>query len=191
MDPILVLYGTTEGHTAKVANAIAETIHAAGAVVHVVNARSASPDPGGYAGIVVAASVHARGYQPAVRHWVRTHADALRDKPTAFVSVCLAVLQHDPAVDREITAIMDRFFLGTHWTPTTRKVVAGALPYTKYHWLTRWIMRRISAKAHGDVDTSRDYEYTDWADVQTFAREFYNLVVWRTRRAPPAQAVTA
>jgi DNA gyrase/topoisomerase IV subunit A len=28
------------------------------------------------------------------------------------------------------------------------------------------------SKAHGDTDTSRDYEYTDWADLEQFARDF-------------------
>ena len=52
------------------------------------------------------------------------------------------------------------------------KTVAGALPYTKYGWLKKWIMRRIVAKAGGDTDTTRDYEYTDWNDVREFARAF-------------------
>jgi menaquinone-dependent protoporphyrinogen oxidase len=52
------------------------------------------------------------------------------------------------------------------------KVVAGALPYTRYNRLTRWAMKRIVTKAHGDTDTSRDYEYTDWNDVRQFARDF-------------------
>ena len=51
-------------------------------------------------------------------------------------------------------------------------VVAGALPYTRYSPLTRWMMRRIVAKAKGDTDTSRDYEYTDWEAVRRFAGEF-------------------
>ena len=55
--------------------------------------------------------------------------------------------------------------------------VAGALPYTQYNWLTRWMMRRIVARAHGDVDTSRDYEYTDWEDLRSFAGEFARRIV--------------
>jgi menaquinone-dependent protoporphyrinogen oxidase len=52
------------------------------------------------------------------------------------------------------------------------KFVAGALPYTRYNWLKRWIMRRIVAKAGGDTDTTRDFEYTDWEDLRAFARTF-------------------
>ena len=33
-------------------------------------------------------------------------------------------------------------------------------------------MRRIARKAGGDTDWSHDYEYTDWARVEDFARAF-------------------
>ena len=51
-------------------------------------------------------------------------------------------------------------------------MVAGALRYTHYNWLKRWMMKRIVTKAGGNTDTSRDYEYTDWAAVRAFADEF-------------------
>lgn len=52
------------------------------------------------------------------------------------------------------------------------KPVAGAVPYTRYGWLKRRIMRRLMARANGDTDTTRDYEYTDWEDLNSFARGF-------------------
>lgn len=33
-------------------------------------------------------------------------------------------------------------------------------------------MKKISASAGGDVDTSRDYEYTDWERLEEFASQF-------------------
>ena len=50
--------------------------------------------------------------------------------------------------------------------------MAGALPYTRYNWLIRRVMKRIAAKAGGDIDTTRNYEYTDWQDLRTFAEQF-------------------
>jgi len=178
MNRILILYGTSEGHTAKVAAAMAATLRAAGADVDVVRARGsgAGPYPEDYAAVIVAASVHAGTYQRAVQRWVREHASTLRARPTAFVSVCLAVLQRTPAIDRHLSEIMDRFFSSTGWNPSESKVVAGALPYTKYGWLKRWIMRRMVAKAKGDTDTLRDYEYTDWNDLAEFARRFATAI---------------
>jgi menaquinone-dependent protoporphyrinogen oxidase len=173
---ILIVYGTTYGHTGKIAEALATTFRHRGALADIVQAARGEDeiDPDAYAAVVIAASVRAGHFQQPVQEWVRANAGWLGDRPTAFVSVCLGVLQHDAKVDADIAAMMDRFCEATHWTPTTRKVVAGALLYTHYSWLTRWIMRRIAAKAHGDTDTSRDFEYTDWKDLETFADLFFD-----------------
>ena len=172
MPRILVVYATTDGHTAKVAGALAETLQKNGDTVDVYVASQPAPAPDAYDAVVVAASVHAGGYQRSVRRWVRTHAEALAAKPSAFVSVCLGVLQHEPAVQRDLQRILDDFAASTGWRPAIVKLVAGALPYTKYGWLRRLAMKRIVAKAGGDTDTSRDYEYTDWNDLRRFAGDF-------------------
>ena len=71
---------------------------------------------------------------------------------------------------------MNRFFDETRWRPMVTKMVAGALLYTRYNWIVRQMMKRIVKKAGGDTDTSRDYEYTDWADVRQFAEQFGDRV---------------
>jgi menaquinone-dependent protoporphyrinogen oxidase len=52
------------------------------------------------------------------------------------------------------------------------KLVAGALPYTRYGWLKRAVMKRIVKRAGGSTDVSRDHEYTDWTDLWDFAVAF-------------------
>jgi menaquinone-dependent protoporphyrinogen oxidase len=173
MPRILILYGTTEGHTEKVARFLTNQLRWKGAIVHSVQAGPADPDPGEYDAVIVAASVHAGGYQSAVVRWARAHAEALSGKPSAFVSVCLAVLQKDLKVQRELGAIVNRFEARTGWKPAQVKLVAGALPYTRYGWLKRMLMRRIVKKAGGATDVSRDHEYTDWDDLGTFAAAFF------------------
>lgn len=171
MPRILVVFGTTEGQTEKIAHALARAMRADGASVDVARAdQTPSPDP--YGAVIVAASVHAGGYQRSVQRWVRTHAEALDARQTAFVSVCLGVLEHNPQTDQTLRTIREQFIASTGWRPGVTKVVAGALPYTKYNWLKRWMMKRIVQKAGGDTDTSRDYEYTDWEDLCRFATEF-------------------
>jgi len=170
---ILIIYGTSEGQTAKIADAMASTLRKGGASVDVFNAvESWLPAPAEYSVVFVAASIHSGGYQRAVGRWVRAHAKALNGKRTAFVSVCLAVLTKAPKVQQELDAIVRQFLDANGWQPAETKFVAGALAYSKYGWLKRWIMRRIAAKAHGDTDASRDYEYTDWEDLKAFAWRF-------------------
>ena len=175
MSRILVLYGTTDGHTAKVAAKVGQALKALGADVDVVEAGSTEVVPEKYAGVIVAASVHARGYQPAVLRWVRRHANAMRGKPSAFLSVSLGVLQQDPRVQQELENIVNEFLHTTGWQPAMTQNVAGALLYRKYNWIKRWVMKRIVRKAGGDTDTSRDYEYTNWADLRAFADRFNRI----------------
>lgn len=172
MSRILVLYGTTDGHTAKVARFLGDTLRADGVLADVIDSSTLGPSPDAYDAVIVAASVHAGGYQRTVQHWVHDHATVLNAKPTAFVSVCLGVLQKEAKVQRELASIVDRFLTATGWRPVITRTVAGALPYSRYNWLKRWVMVRMVRKAGGDTDTSRDYEYTDWADLRAFAAEF-------------------
>jgi menaquinone-dependent protoporphyrinogen oxidase len=180
---ILILYGTGDGQTRKISHVIAETLRLDGYDVDVADAAVGAPEPDPYSGVIVAASVHAGGYQRPVLRWVAAHARSLDRRPNAFVSVCLGVLEHNPKTDAALTGIRDRFYAMSGWQPAECRVVAGALKYRRYNWFKRRMMRRIAAKAGGDTDTSRDHEYTDWDDVRAFAHTF------GTRCAPVEHAV--
>jgi menaquinone-dependent protoporphyrinogen oxidase len=181
MTHILIVYGTTDGHTRKIAQVVAENLRAQRCSVDVLDAagmlRRLSPES--YDGVIVAASVHIGDYQRTVANWVRTHAQMLNLLPTAFLSVCLAVVEQGTRPRQEVLRIMRRFLERCGWRPTITKMVAGALPYTRYGWLKRLMMKRIVAKAGGDSDTTRDYEYTDWNDLRAFSRDFAELAVQR------------
>jgi menaquinone-dependent protoporphyrinogen oxidase len=169
MPRILIVYGTTDGHTAKIARYLAEQLRGEAAQA------SSAPDPTPYDGVIVAASVHIGDFQKSVRKWVAAHAKALEARPSAFLAVCLGVLQPEPQVRRDLERIVERFLARTGWRPAETKLVAGAVLYTRYGWLKRWVMKRIAAKAGGSTDTSRDHEYTDWAGLAEFARSFARL----------------
>jgi menaquinone-dependent protoporphyrinogen IX oxidase len=47
------------------------------------------------------------------------------------------------------------------------------------------MLRIVKKQLGSDVDTRRDYEYTDWNDVRAFARAFRQKVV-PTRTLRPA-----
>jgi len=177
MTHILIVYGTTDGHTRKIAQVLAENLRAKLCCVDIMDA--AGPlghlSPESYDGVIVAASVHIGDYQRGVGRWVRAYAPQLNGVPTAFLSVCLAVLERRIEARQEILRIMRRFLVRCGWRPTITKMVAGAVPYTRYGWLKRQMMKRIVAKAGGDTDTTRDFEYTDWNDLRDFARDFAEL----------------
>ena len=178
MARILVLYGSTDGQTRKIAERIGDALRETGCAAEVVDARRAGPGvcPEGYDGVVVAASIHAQGYQRAVQRWARQHAAALNARPSAFVSVCLGILEQRPEAQRGVRDILERFLQRAGWRPTMTQTVAGALPYTRYHWLKKWLLHRIAARAGVETDTTRDYEFTDWAQVRALAQDFAGRV---------------
>jgi menaquinone-dependent protoporphyrinogen IX oxidase len=103
-------------------------------VAFVSVSHSAAPwtsNPADYSAVIVAASVQAGTYQRSVRRWVSTHLLALNQRPSALVSVCLAVLNRTPKVDWDLGATLQRFFDETMRKPNESKIVAGALHYAK------------------------------------------------------------
>jgi len=176
MTRILVIYGTTEGHTEMIATAIGNSLTTQGHDVAIIQAGTIDPRPAHYDGVIVAASVHRGHYQEAVAAWIGAHVAELRSKRTAFVSVSLGALQHDPKAKAGLDAIVHRFIDPFGWQPTVIKHVAGALTYTKYNLLVRWLLRRLAATAGSDTDTSRDHDYSDWKDLNVFAEDFGRCV---------------
>lgn len=174
MNRILIVYGTTHGQTRKIANYIADFIRTKGWAVDLMCARKPRDISfEDYAGVIAGASVQYSGYQKYFKKFVEKNANALSEMPGAFFSVCLGVLQKSDAnVQLAERKIVTDFFDATSWHPDSWTIFAGALPYSKYGWLTRIVMKMISKRAGEATDTHQDYEYTDWNDVERFASGF-------------------
>jgi menaquinone-dependent protoporphyrinogen oxidase len=128
-----------------------------------------------YSAAFLAASVHSGRHEKEMLEFVKRHIEELDRLPTAFLSVSLSEAgAEDPKAPRDVRAravldtrkMIESFLTETGWRPTEVRAVAGALMYSKYGFLMRYIMRRIAQKAGADTDTSRDYEYTDWTVVE-------------------------
>lgn len=194
MANVLVLFATREGQTEKIARRMAAVLVAKGHRVELRDADRSSRelDLGPYQAIFVGSPVRVGGYLRSILRFIEEQRAALERVPSAFFSVSLAVAHHDrgrPTRDgrAETMRAVEKLTLATGWTPRRIELIAGALQYSKYNFLIRFLMKRISAHAGGDTDTSRDYEYTDWPAVDRFASEFVDEAVG-TR---PAQALHA
>ena len=176
-----IFYATREGHTKKIAERIAADLHARGAAVDLFNVRvSSEPDWTKYTVACLAASVHLGHHEPEMIAFATKHREALERLGAAFVSVTLSEAgAQDPrksAGERQAAAadaqrMIDVFVEETGWRPEHAMPVAGALAYSKYNILVRFLMKRIARKAGAPTDTSRDYEFTDWPALDRFVEE--------------------
>jgi len=186
---LLVVYATTDGMTARIAERIGEALRAAGSSADVLNA-AALPngfDPSRYDGILVGASMHAQGYQRAATRFVRRHGEALRARPSGFFSVCLSILSTNPEERAESRRLAQEFPAKLGWKPDIIEIIAGALTFSRYGFLRRMAMKAIAKREMGSVDATRDTVFTNWDDVDRFARSFLR-VADRTSKATSASA---
>ncbi len=177
MKPVLVLYASTHGHTAKIASRIAEALEHAGAAVDL---RRIDPEadvaPTGYAAAVVGASIHAGHHQREIVDWARRHATSLGTIPSAFFSVSLSAADDTDEARATARKYVDDLVEETGWTPRRTASFAGALQYLEYDFLTRLLLKLMMRRGGHPTDASQDYDYTDWDAVRRFGREVAGLL---------------
>jgi menaquinone-dependent protoporphyrinogen oxidase len=183
MQRIGIFYATREGHTRRIAEHAAADFRARGfesEILNLADPEARAKDLNNYSAVVVAASVHAGRHEREAVEFVRERRAELESVPAAFISVTLseAGVERSDATNEErarftadVRKVTEAFFEETGGRPARVKPVAGALLYTKYNFLVRYIMKRIARKAGAATDTSRDYEYTDWVALDRFVNE--------------------
>jgi menaquinone-dependent protoporphyrinogen oxidase len=189
MSKVLIVYATGEGQTEKIARRIAATLDAAGHSTELLDTdRPGSPlDLESFEVVVVGAPIHAGGYPRSLVRFAREHRALLESTRAVFFSVGLAVQSRISDGRAQTLQIVEGLVKRTGWRPERVELFAGALPYSKYNFLIRFIMRRIVAKEGGDVDTSRDYEYTDWRAVERFAQGLVAVGAAERKADAPSQ----
>jgi menaquinone-dependent protoporphyrinogen oxidase len=185
---ILVLYGTSEGQTARIADRIVDVLEARGHDARGVDAEKAPADlaASDFDAVIVGSSIHVGAHKPAVEEFVRANRDALRTRPAGFFQVSLSSAVDDERRQAEAAGYVEEFVGATDWNPDRIGLFGGALRYSQYGFLKRLLIKQIARKSTGDTDTSRDYEYTDWNEVEDFTADFAAFVEGRLGVAPPA-----
>lgn len=187
MVTFLVFYGTGEGQTAKVADRIVGTLRERGHDATAVDAEGAPADlaVADYDAVLVGASIHGGKHQPAIREFVADNREALAARPTGFFQLSMSSAVDDEERRADAADYVDGFLEETGWHPDRIALFGGALRYSKYGFLMRLAMKRIAGRATGDTDASRDYEYTDWDEVDAFAADFAAFAEGRLGAAHP------
>ncbi|MCB1460832.1 MAG: protoporphyrinogen oxidase [Nitratireductor sp.] len=170
---ILVAYASVEGQTAKIATHIAEKAESAGHEVILVNlAEPGFAIPGRFDGVILCGPIHMGAYPNTLIRFIQNWKSALVEVPVALVTVSLAILSDYSEGHEEAMSYPEKMIRETGWTPDVQYHAAGALKYLEYDFFKRWIMRRISGSQGGPIDTSQDYEFTDWAALDGFTTDF-------------------
>jgi menaquinone-dependent protoporphyrinogen oxidase len=169
---IPVFYATSEGQTRRIAEQLAAILHDHGFDSRAID--MAEPDASAIdwtrvRGALVGASLHAGKHQKAADRFVRAHAAELNHVPSAFFSVSLSAASKNQAEVEAAERLARAFPEARGWTPGVIASLAGRLAYREYGFFIRFIMKRIARKEGAPTDTSRDYELTNWDEVEKLA----------------------
>lgn len=180
---ILIVYGTRFGQTAKIAEWMGDVLRERGYAVTIGDAAHLPLDLGinDADGIIIGASVIFGRHEAAVRRFIRRHLTVLNERPSGFFSVSGSAGSPQPALREQAHRKVTQFVSSMAWRPMRTATIAGAMAYSRYTPLLRWVMRQIARRTGESTDSSQDHEYTDWHQVTQFADSVAASVAERRR----------
>lgn len=88
----------------------------------------------------------------------------------------LSSVGDDPERRAIAAEYVDSLLESTGWTPDRIALFEGCAPVLQVRLSQAPPDETDPRGSTGDVDTSREYEYTDWDDVEAFANDFDGFV---------------
>ena len=183
---ILIVYGSTYGQTQKIAEHIRDLLGDEFGVTLVRGDAPMNPlTADHFDGVLVGGSIITGRHQKYVESFVHRNVAMLNAMPSALFSVSGSAGSEKPSGRADAQACADRLLHESGWRPDLVATIAGCIAYTKYAWPMRMMLKYISWRAGGSTDTSCDHEYTNWAQVDRFARDFATIVHARSEHPAP------
>jgi menaquinone-dependent protoporphyrinogen oxidase len=188
----VVFYATREGHTRRIAEHVADNLQARQIEVDVydVNTIHEPINWSMYVIACVAASVHLGHHEHEMVAFVTKHRVELERLDAAFLSVTLSQAGAEDPLASEVRRkeaaadahrMVDAFVQETRWRPGHVLSVAGALAYSQYNFVIRFVMKRIAQKAGASTDVSRDYVFTNWQRLDQFVNDLVDAAQGQER----------
>lgn len=167
---ILIVYASRHGQTQRIAERMARTAREAGAETHLFEVSALPRDlvPHSCDVVVLAGPVYFGKYPKALERFATEQRTSLAKVRSVFVSVANTARapQSLPLAEQAAHEFLGR----TGWAADQVEHVAGGEPYTKYGFITKFIMKRLNRKLGRIVDTKLDYDFTNWEEVDRIAR---------------------
>jgi menaquinone-dependent protoporphyrinogen oxidase len=180
MCEVPVFYTTSSGHTQRIAEHLAARLRLSGIASGAVNLADSGAERISWPevrGAVVAVPLRLGCFDRSARAFASRCRVPLSAMPSLFVAVSLSAASQQPGERESALDEAKRFIVETGWTPSSVASVAGALSYTRYNALVRWMMRRYAAREGNPTDTTRDHVLTDWQTIDRLADDLAEQVL--------------
>ncbi len=173
MSSFLIIYSTTDGHTKKICERIANFLNDK-YIVNLVSIDEATKiDLSNFKKIIIGASIRYGNHSKELYKFVNLNKNILNNKPSNFFSVNVVARKTEKNT-AATNPYIKKFLKISKWKPDKIKVFAGKVDYPNYNFLDKYIIKFIMFLTKGPTDTSQSYEFTDWSKIDEFANELKN-----------------
>ena len=168
MKNALIIFSTVDGHTKRICEYIADKIKSNYNIELLSVDNTEKVNLLSYQLIIIGASIRYGKHQPSVYNFIKNNADKMNSTNNAFFSV--SAVARKPGKDSPDTnPYMIKFLNQINWKPQRLAVFSGKIDYKNYDFLNKQIIRFIMWVTKGPTNTSKVYEFTDWAAVDKFS----------------------
>jgi menaquinone-dependent protoporphyrinogen oxidase len=163
----LIIYSSTDGQTIKICKRIMSIIGDC-KIVSINEAKNENLSK--YGKVIVGASIRYGKHKPELYDYISENCDHLIDTNASFFSV--NVVARKPEKNTPLTnPYVQKFLSISQWHPSLIGVFAGKIDYPRYGVLDKLMIRLIMWITKGPTDTKNVYEFTNWDDVDSFAKK--------------------
>ena len=162
-----IIYSSTDGQTIKICKRIMSIIGDS-KIVSIDEAKNENLSK--YEKVIVGASIRYGKHKPELYEYISENCDHLIDINASFFSV--NVVARKPEKNTPLTnPYVQKFLSISQWHPSLIGVFAGKIDYPRYGVLDKFMIRLIMWITKGPTDTKNVYEFTNWDDVDSFAKK--------------------
>ena len=173
MKNALIIFSTVDGHTKRICEYIADKIKSNYNIELLSVDNTEKVNLLSYQLIIIGASIRYGKHQPSVYNFIKNNADKINSTNNAFFSV--SAVARKPGKDSPDTnPYMIKFLNQINWKPQRLAVFSGKIDYKNYDFLNKQIIRFIMWVTKGPTNTSKVYEFTDWAAVDKFSDSLHD-----------------
>ena len=166
----LIIYSTTDGQTIKICERILSVIGDSNNTKIISFNNAKNENISRYKNIILGASIRYGKHKDELYEFIKSNCGCLIEADAAFFSV--NVVARKPEKNTPATnPYVQKFLSLSEWQPTKIAVFAGKIDYPSYNFLDKFMIRLIMWITKGPTDTKKVYEFTNWDDVDNFAKK--------------------